>query len=298
MLLPRLSLACLLCFSGFASAEPLRPFEATHPAPLWPGFSENINHSPSFHVLQNDPELSSYATSPTGPVTDLCIPATMADALLFQISQRVPKLSLTLPGVGTDGSVDGAQTIKGLIQRCAFVPHSYANPNGSISWTDAGPCLVNLYHENGYPNAKLTYIRLGQGPNPGIDYQDRYPTLSDIQTGLKSGKEVIAAISFQKQDPASGLWIQDGSHAINIFGYGVNPGDPKHLVAYIQNSNRLYSMNFTDPVFDVALLTDTGTQAPVPARASPIELSTLQGRLLNFPGKRTFLSAVILIQPE
>jgi hypothetical protein len=291
-------IASLLFLSAYANAEPLKLFEVTHPASLWPRLSQNFNHAPSFHVLQNDPELAPYFTSATGSVTDLCIPSTMADVLLYQISQRTPRITMSVPGVAADGTVDGASTVQGLIQYCGFNPHSSANPGGSISWSDAGPCLVKFYQEKGYPNAKVKYIRLGQGANPGIDYEDRHPTLSDIQTALQAGNEVIAAISFQKMDPASGIWVQESSHAINLFGYGANPGDTMHLTTYLQNSNRLYSMNFIDPVFDIALFTDTGLPAPVATKASPIEITTLQGRLLNFPGKRTFLSAVVIIQPQ
>jgi hypothetical protein len=297
MFLTRALLTSLVFLSAYANAEPLNLFGPINPAPVWPGLSLNMNHAPAFHVRQNEPELSSFNTSATSGVTDLCIPATMADVLLFQVSARSPRLQLKVPGVNVDGTANGADTVKAMIQYCGFNPRTALNPSDLISWSEAIPCLSRFYLANGFQNPKIQYVRKGQGQASGMIYHDRDPNLKDIQTALDSGAEVIATISYQQQN-SSGVWVQTGSHSVNLFGYGANPNDLNHLTVYLQNSNRAYSMNFIDPVFDVVLLTDNQEPAPVTEKSSSIELSTLQGRLINFPNKRTFFSSLIIIKTE
>ena len=76
--------ASLLILSSFASAETLTLFKPETTAPYFQGYSDSLNLSPAFHVLQNDLELSEYATQNfyvndvlKQVVTDLCIPSAM-----------------------------------------------------------------------------------------------------------------------------------------------------------------------------------------------------------------------------
>src|SRR4051812_2749055 len=104
--------ASLLSLSAYVSAEPLSIFNQTSPAPTLPAYSDSSNLSPAFHVWQNDPELMDFYAqtfSDGSGVTDLCIPSSMADLLLYQISQRNPKLDhLNVPGVTNPSSINGA----------------------------------------------------------------------------------------------------------------------------------------------------------------------------------------------
>ena len=164
---------------------------------------------------------------------------------------------------------------------------------------DAADCLSDLYTQSGLRKASIQYIRKEQygAKSPNVTLVNRDPTLQDILNALRSGKEVIGVFDFTKPD-ANGKGSIVGSHSVNLFGYGENATEPDTLAIYLQNPNRLYNMDFTTPVFDVAQLTVNTNGTPVPEKTSSIELTTLQGHLLNFPGEQTFLSGLLIIQPE
>lgn len=301
MLYTLLSVASLSIFSSVAYSEPLSIFSPNVAAQVLPGYQDSLNLAPAFHVLQNDPELSSFYVQQFADgrgVTDLCVPSSLADLLLYQRAQRKPGLEhLLIPGLDDLASVNGATVVKALINTCGLTPPTRLAPNLSINWANGADCLDQIYKSSGYLNSEIHYIRKSLAAQKKVDRDGRYPTLSDIRNALKEGNEVVAVLSFQAQDQVTGLWKETGSHAVNVFGFSSNPAtEDQFLVIYLQNSNRLYLMDFSHPVFDVALLTQNPGLSPVPEKSSAIEVSTLQGRLLNFDSKRTFVSGLVLIK--
>lgn len=306
MLYALLFTASLSIFSSFSNAEPLPIYNPSVPAATLPGYEESLNLSPAFHVLQNDPELAEFASQkyPNGQwVTDLCIPSSMANLLLYQASQKKEKWGgLRIPGlIPGSKTVEGASVVKDLIDRCQFEPSTAKNPGAGVGWFDsqrpnAINCLSEIYRNSGYDQAKITYIRNKFKNQVDPRLVGRNPTLADIQSAFQEGDEVLAMFSYQVEDPATGLWRETGSHSVNLFGYSANSADAGNsMVVYLQNSNRLYSMDFKTPVFDTALFTLNHDLRSTPAESSLIEVSTLQGRLINFDGKRTFLAGLLII---
>ncbi len=307
MLYALLLTASLSILSSFANAEPLSIFLPQLPAPVLPSYSESLNLSPAFHVFQNDDELEEFYSKRYADgrfVTNLCIPSTVANLLLFQVSQKQNRMSkLQIPGMETGSqTVNGADVVKGLIKQCGLEPQTKVNPNGNIGWfVSSGAkvveCLSDIYRSSGYLNTKIRYIRSKFRNMSHPILVGRNPTLQDIRDALKEGHEVIGVFSYQKKDPVTGLWSEAGSHAVNFFGYSANPESTSdQLAIYLQNSNRMYSMDFKNPVFDTALLTQNAEASPIPSASSAIEISTLQGRLINFEGQRTFLAGLIIVE--
>lgn len=301
MLYTLLFVASLSILSSFSEAEPLNVFSASLPAPTLPGYQASSNLAPAFHVWQNDPELAEYYVQQfadgTG-ITNLCVPSSLADLLLYQRSQRKPMLEhLIVPGMDNLAAVNGAAVVKAIISSCGLTPPVRGALDRSINWSNGADCLDKIYKDSGYAHSEIHYIRQSLAAAKQVNKDGRYPTLFDISDALKQGFEVVAVLSFQAQDPVTGLWKETSAHAVNVFGFSSNKAtQDQSLVVYLQNSNRLYPMDFTHPVFDVALFTQNTGLSPVPEKSSSIEISTLQGRLLNFQGKRTFLSGLVLIK--
>jgi hypothetical protein len=146
-----------------------------------------------------------------------------------------------------------------------------------------------MYREQFGFTPKATYIRPNQGGfGPGLNYQDRKPTLQDFRSALDAHQEVILVLGFEKFDPSTRRWITASRHAVNVWGYSYREAEPNHLVLYIQNSNRVYeNMDFKTPVFDTIQLD---------ARSGgEIRVSTLEGELINFPGRITQVVALMAL---
>ena len=294
-----LFIATLSILNSFAHAEPLTLSSQIQAAPSYPGYEESLNLAPAFHVWQNDPELSDYFVNSS--VSDLCIPTTMADLLLYQAVRRPKPLTALTPSLLgiTSGQVDGAELVKTLINVCGFTPKTKANKAGYISWSYATSCLQRFYQNVGYKDASIHYIRIDAIQTEGVVYEKRQPTLTDIRDALKNGSEVIAVISFLAKDPVTSAWKEKSSHSINLFGYASH-GDnlTEEMAVAIQNGNRLYNMDFKNPVFDLLRLTVNKEGSLLPDFTSGIEITTLQGRLINFPDQRTFLTGLIIVKPD
>jgi hypothetical protein len=101
-----------------------------------------------------------------------------------------------------------------------------------------------------------------------------------------------------KWNPDLKVWVKTGSHAVNVFGYSRNEsdGDDKILV-YLSNPTRMYNMDGSRALFDIATLENINTETNPDPYAS-VELKTVQGRLLNFEGKTTFMAGLILTKPD
>lgn len=288
----------LFSINTYALVVPL--FQEQNAARTLPGYDESINHSPAFYVWQNDPGLSSYFTKtfPDGSgVTDLCIPSTLSNILLYQYSQRTPLVSsLKLSGVSSDGkTIDTALLVKGFLEKCDLTNTTKINP------LSAAQCVASYYQEAGLSNAKVKVIRnLGTQPVvSGVEYENRAPTIADVHQALKDGYEVSAAIAFMKWDPILKKWIKTSSHAINLFGYSyLNSDEDQKITVYLSNPTRAYNTNYKDPIFEIANLKVNASLEVLPTPYSNVEIETVQGRLLNFEGKSTFLAGLILTKPN
>ena len=290
-------LVSFFTLSSHASSIPL--FEKQNPSLILPGYDESVNHSPAFYIWQNDPGLSEFysKTFPDGSgTTDLCIPSSLSNILLYEYSQKKPFITnLKLPGISEDQKyIDGSKLVKGFLSNCDLTKTENITP------LSASSCLLKFYHEAGYQNAKVKLIR-NFGPvesNDGVEYIDRIPTIADLHQALKDGYEVSAAIAFMKWDAPSKTWIKTGSHAFNVFGYSANTADQdQKIIIYLSNPTRNYAVNFKDPISEIASLEVNSTLESMPSPYSNIEVKQISGRLLNFEGKTTFLAGLILAKP-
>lgn len=287
-------------FFNVSQASVIRLDEIQNPATTLPGFDESINQSPAFYIWQNDPGLSKYyvKTFPDGSgVTNLCIPSAISDMLLYQFTKKTQSASnLILPGISADHkNIDGSLLVEGLLSKCSIVD------TNNIDAFMATACLKKFYDEAGYTNSKVKLIRnMGENSNTGtVEYSNRAPTIADIHQAMKDGYEVSAAIAFMKWDPILKKWTKTGSHAVNVFGYSSNNADSdEKIVLYVSNPTRAYTMDFKEPIFDIASLEVNHSLEAMPEPYSNIEIKTIKGRLLNFEGKSTFLAGLILTKPN
>lgn len=265
----------------FSSAETLQLKLPSSPASTLPGYDHSFNRAPPFRVWQNDPALSDLYVRPG--VTDLCVPSTTLNVLLYQAYRRVPQITgLSIPGVTPEGSVDSAELIRWFLRECSL-------PATRSNLGDAMGCVQRIYREQLGFTPKATYIRPNQGGfGPDLNYQDRKPTLQDFRSALDAHQEVILVLGFERYDANTRNWITASRHAVNVWGYSYREAEPDRLVLYIQNSNRVYeNMDFKTPVFDTIQLD---------ARpGGEIRVSTLAGELINFPGRNTQVVALMSV---
>lgn len=275
------SVGIFLCLSLFseAGAEKLLLKEAATPAPVLQGYDVSVNRAPPFRVWQNDPALSDLYVRPG--VTDLCVPATTLNTLLYQAYQRKPVTSgLPFAGVSPKGEVDSAELLRWFLSACSL-------PFKKSSLPDAVECAQKMFQEKLGSSLKARCIRpMQSGFGPDFDYQDRTPNLSDIRAAIESNHELIGVLAFEEFNSRLGKWVVASRHAINVWGISYKHSEPDRMVLYVQNSNREYDhMDFKTPVFDTIQLEASAN--------GEIRVSTLEGELINFPGRVTKLIALM-----
>lgn len=247
--------------------------------PLQSSWLPGPNQAPPFYIWQNDPGLTEYL-KPNG-TTQLCLPASISNALLYQYAFKENRAShLKIPGIvsnPTNGlpAVDSNAMVRYFTQAC------HSDSAGNTPIPDSANCIAQFYRESGYQNFNVRMIRNGvAGLDPSVVYEDRTPTLDDIQNALNQSYEIIASVVMMKTN-SDGTSIKVGSHSFNIYGL-TSEG------IIVSNPTRAYDVNFIDPVFDVVSFKNDPTQMGI----------EVFGRTLERPNAHTFLVALTLIKPE
>jgi len=248
--------------------------------PLQTSWTPAANEAPPYYIWQNDPELTEYLSAQG--TTGLCIPASIANAVLYETAFKTPKANLNLPGRTTDPqtgqpAVDSNAMIRYFAQACHYDPALRG-----VRIPDEANCIVQFYQDSGYGKAEVKEIRKDvPGLRPEVRYENRTPNLADIRSALQNGFEVIASVAMLKP-AANGAWSKVGSHSFNIYGV-----TDQGLI--VSNPTRAYNVDFVHPVFDVVTFqsfSDTN---------SPLEVF---GRTLERPGAHTLLVGLTLMKPE
>ena len=273
-----LASSLLISQSVFGAVIPLN-FSWT-PAP-------GANTAPPYYIWQNDPDLSDFYTNEVTKVTNLCLPASVSNALIYEYAYRTPRASnLILPGITRDPST-GQESVNGsaLVRHLAELSHTTKRVGtGVMSIVQA---IQQIYTSSGYSHPQVKLIRQNEGDLGGdsVDYENRKPTFDDLRAGIANGQELIGSIYFMAWDPNQNTWIRKNSHAIGIYGMEPILNHPEKVKIYVSNPTRAYPMDFKSPVYDEVLLTQVGNQIEV------------TGRLLNFKDRKTVLSGLILMKP-
>jgi hypothetical protein len=259
---------------------------------------EWINRASSFYVWQNDPSLSDlfvrYSSDGSG-ATDLCVPSAIGNALLQEYSRVSPQArSLRVPGLTPDGaSVDTSVLIRELGYRCGD-----GGLRGTFEPWSSAMCIRQIFRDSGYFESTVRLIRsYGKRiPEPGLEYLNRAPTLRDLVLAIREGYQVIASFAHMKWNGRESRWVKTSGHSLNVVGFGRNSEDPNSsMILYVQNPTNVYSMDLTHPIFDEITLKVRDDLAVLPATYSNIEAKG-GGRIkLNYPGRTTFLSGLILL---
>lgn len=283
-----------LCFLAFdpshAEEVPLRLSE--NPAPPIAGFSEGANRSTPFYLWQNTPELIR-ASGSTREVTPFCIPATLTQ-LLARARVLAPASAGRIPleGLSPDGQrLEGSAAILGFMNSCGIRLDSPIDP------LQATQCVQHFLASGGLRDERVHLIRrLGDRPAvTGVRYENRSPTLEDLVDAVRSGDEVALTLAFMVWDSSLQRWRKDGSHMVNVTGFARNPGEER-LILHISNPTRRYAMDGVRPVFDTLEVTPQDPALPAPEPYAPLRVRTLQGRLMEFEGKTTFVGGLIRVR--
>jgi hypothetical protein len=261
------------------------------PLPL-PGFTEGANRSTPFYLWQNDPLLIQESGS-SGEVTPLCIPATLTN-LLARARVLSPETAGNIPlaGLSSDNQkLEGAQAILGFMRTCGISPTAPIDPQ------TASECTLRFLNAGGLTGERVHLIRrLGdRDPAPGIRYENRAPTLSDLIDAARSGDEIALTLAFMVWDGNLQRWKKSGSHMVNVTGYAHNPGENRILL-HISNPTRRYRMDGSTAVFDTLQITPQERDHPEPAPYAPLRVTTVSGRLIEFEGKSTFVGGLIRVR--
>jgi len=248
--------------------------------PLQTSWAPAPNEAPPYYIWQNDPDLTEYLSAQG--TTGLCIPASIANAVLYEAAFKSPKTNLNLPGRTTDlqtgqAAVDSNAMIRYFAQACHYDPALRG-----VRIPDEANCIVQFYQDSGYGNAEVKEIRRDvPGLRSEVQYENRTPNLDDIRSALQEGYEVIASVAMLKPT-VNGTWSKVGSHSFNIYGI-----TEQGLI--VSNPTRAYNVDFVHPVFDVV------TFQTFPDADSSIEVF---GRTLERTGAHTLLVGLTLMKPE
>jgi hypothetical protein len=288
-------LTLVLILTSAVSAEEVNLRSAAHPAAPLPGFSEQVNRSTPFYLWQNDPLLIAGSGSPVGSaaVTGFCIPSTLTN-LLARARVLNPDSAGNIPlnGLSSDGSkLEGAEAILGFMRDCEIDPSAPVDPLA------ASECTLRFLRAGGLSGERVHLIRrLGAHvPAPGLRYEDRPPTLTDILAAVRSGDETALTLAFMTWDPTLKAWKKSGSHMVNVTGYAYNPGENRILL-HISNPTRRYRLDGVTPVFDTLQITPQDPGLPEPQPYAPLRATTVSGRLIEFDGKTTFVGGLIRVR--
>ena len=289
------ALSILLLLTSAASAEEVSLRSTTHPVAPVQGFSEQVNRSTPFYLWQNDPLLIAGSGGPVGPssVTGFCIPATLTNVLArARVLSPDSAGNIPLEGLSVDGrKLEGSKAILGFMRNCGIDPSAPVDPFAGSE------CVSRFLSAGGLTGERVSLIRrLGaRNPSPGLRYEDRAPTLSDILEAVRSGDEVALTLAFMSWDPILKAWKKTGSHMVNVTGYAWNPGDHRILL-HISNPTRRYHLDGTTTVFDTIQITPQDPTTPEPQPYAPLRVTTVRGRLIEFDGKTTFVGGLIRVR--
>jgi hypothetical protein len=267
---------------------------ATSPPPLL-GYKEESNRSTPFYLWQNDPLLITGSGGPVGTsaVTGLCIPATLTNLLArARVLAADSAGGIPLDGLSSDGKkLEGSKAILGFMRDCEIDPSAPVDPFAGSE------CVSRFLSAGGLTGERVSLIRrLGdRTPSPGLRYEDRPPTLSDILNAVRSGDEVALTLAFMTWNPNSRVWKKSGSHMVNVTGYAYNPGENRVLL-HISNPTRRYPLDGVTPVFDTIQITPQDPAIPDPLPYAPLRVTTVSGRLVEFEGKSTFVGGLIRVR--
>ena len=288
----------LLQFGSSANSAVLPLFSPEVPATRPDDLVEWINRASSFYVWQNDPSLSDlfvrYSSDGSG-ATDLCVPSAIGNALLREYSRVDPQArSLRVPGLTPDGaSVDTSALIRELGTRCGD-----GGLRGTFEPWGSAMCIRQIFRESGYFESTVRLIRsYGERvPVPGLEYLNRAPTLQDLARAIREGYQVIASFAHMKWNIREARWVKTSGHSVNVVGFGrKSDWANSSMILYVQNPTNVYKTDFIHPIFDEITLKVRDDLTILPAAYSNIEAKG-GGRIkLNYPGKTTFLSGLILL---
>jgi hypothetical protein len=293
------SVPALLALTLLSSA-PIRAEEValskagTFATPLL-GYKEESNRSTPFYLWQYDPLLMTGSGSPVGStgVTGLCIPATLTNLLArARVLAADSAGGIPLDGLSSDGKkLEGSKAILGFMRDCEIDPSAPIDPLAGAE------CVSRFLNAGGLTGERVNLIRrLGARTRfPGLRYEDRAPTLSDILNAVRSEDEVALTLAFMTWDPNLRVWKKSGSHMVNVTGYAYNPGDHRILL-HISNPTRRYRLDGATPVFDTIQITPQDPATPEPLPYAPLRVTTVSGRLIEFEGKTTFVGGLIRVR--
>lgn len=281
-----------LLLAPLASAEEVSLRLPERPAEALAGFAEQSNRSLPFYLWQNDPLLIR-ASGTSGSVTPFCIPATLTH-LLARARVLSPNTagSIPLAGLSKDArTLEGSEAILGFMRTCGISLTAPIDPQ------DAAECATHFLSAGGLKGDRVHLIRrLGKrDPAPGLRYEDRAPSLSDIIDAVRAGDEVALTLAFMVWDESLKGWKKSGSHMVNVTGYALNPVENRILL-HISNPTRRYRMDGSTPVFDTIQITPQDPSLPEPGLYSPLRVTTVSGKLIEFEGKTTFVGGLIRVR--
>jgi hypothetical protein len=260
-----------------------------------PGFQEQSNRSTPFYLWQNDPALIRASNAEATGVTPFCIPATLTN-LLARARVLHPESSGKIPlqGLSDDGTrLEGSAAVLGFMGSCGIAPSSPIDP------LHAADCVRQHLLRGGLSGERVRLIRrLGaRESSPGLRYEDRAPALADLIEAVHSGDEVALTLAFMVWDGNQKIWKKSGSHMVNVTGFARNPGEDS-LLLHISNPTRKYRMDGSNPVYDTIRVSPAPPSVPLPAPYSSLQITTVQGRLIEFEGKTTFVGGLIRVRTQ
>jgi hypothetical protein len=249
-------------------------------------FDEAINISANFSINQIDPDLKPYF-SPTTQKSNLCVPTTLANFLIYQmaVTKQLP-ISTNVPGVSADlQTIDANQLIIDLLKKCKTDFDNGTNQNNVVA------CLGDI--TSLYFNKKVKIKRIVNDVNAinqdYVEFENRRPDLKDIRDILKTGSPVIASVGWNSFDPQTNKWVYTNGHVFGIYGYSWK----KYF------GDNILQLDISDPEYVWQVPQDTSVfniASGIRMRDDPNSSIFLDGRGFNGQFKRGFLGSLLQIQ--